>query len=307
MDKEKEAISASLESLIKDKEKSYLLFEKTKEKSRKKTQGGYSSVFKGRGMDFAELREYTPGDDTRLVDWRTTAKQNKTFTKVFHEERERQVWFLLDLRHSMRFATRQAFKSVIAAHITAMLSWYFYEKKDKIGGILLTDEKMQVLKPSHIRSKLMHFFQSISQATAVNRIMEPEETTSLALSCMKLKRLCRTGNYIFIISDYSDIDEQMLKNLSVLAKHNTMVMINIYDVLEGRCPIPAVYSVTNGKDVMNLDMTHPANQERYNGYFQKRQYMLKTFTTHYKIAYLPISTEVDYYKQIAESMKRKKR
>ena len=146
-----DSVFASLESLVKDKYQTFRFTTIEAKKSVQRNIGSNQSIFKGRGMDFDEVREYQQGDDVRLVDWHLTAKVGKVFTKVFKEEKDRQVWFLIDLRAGMKFGTKQAFKSVIAAHIMAMLSWYFLDKGGRVGGLILSDSKMQVFRPSKLR------------------------------------------------------------------------------------------------------------------------------------------------------------
>ena len=174
-----EAVFASLESLVKDQYQAYRLDSIQGKKTVKHSLGENISMFKGRGMDFDEVREYQSGDDVRLVDWRLTAKTGKAYTKIFHEERDRHIWFLLDLRKGMKFGTKQAFKSVIAAHITAMLSWFFLKKGDKIGGLVLSDKEMQVFNPSKIRSQVMTFFNAVSEGTKKKEHFEKKRRRNL--------------------------------------------------------------------------------------------------------------------------------
>ena len=301
-----EAISASLESLIKDKYQVYKLSVATDKKTARMTGGNYRSVFKGRGMDFDEVREYKEGDDVRLVDWRVTARQGKTFTKVFREEKERHIYFMLDLRSSMRFGTKQAFKSVIAAHITALLAWSFAEKGDKIGGLLLSDKAMQSFRPSRLQRSLMRFLNEISVKTREKHDLKPiEEEISLQTACWKLRHFCKSGNIVFFISDFSDLTEETLKCFASFAKSNEVILINVYDELEGTCPPPNVYSVTNGNETLSLNMRNPQVQKAYINYFKQRYETLKDFATKYGLHYIPVSTGMNYIDVVANALRRK--
>ncbi len=303
-----DAVFASLESLVKDKYQTYRLDSIEGRKSAKHHSGSNESIFKGRGMDFDEVREYQLGDDVRLVDWRLTAKQGKAYTKVFKEERERQVWFLIDLRSGMKFGTKQAFKSVIAAHILAMLSWFFTDKGDKIGGLILSDEQMQVFHPSRLRRKIMAFFNTVSQNTKKEKhFYNIEEEISLAQACLKLRRSCRNGNIIFVLSDFSDIEENTYKCLASLARTNEVTFINIYDVLEGRCPSPNLYTVSDGKSHTSLDTRAKDIHHAYIYYFQKKLVQLQEFVNKYHIRYIPVCSEDDYYDVVAKALQKKKR
>lgn len=302
------AVFASLESLIQDQYQTYRLTAFPDRKTSRVNNGNYRSIFKGRGMDFDEVREYQQGDDVRLVDWRITARHGKTYTKVFREERDRQIWFLLDFRHGMHFATRQAFKSVIAAHLASMTAWFFQGKGDKIGGILLSDKEMKLCKPSRLYRHLIEFLAKISQMTQQNTSLKPiQEEISLSTACWKLRRTCRNGNLVFVISDFSDVNEETFKSLASLAKGNEVILINVFDELEGRCPVPNLYPITNGEKIAALDTRQPAVQKAYVNYFEKRHASLKDFAANYHVHYIPISTGMDFYDVFAQSLRRRRK
>ena len=118
--------------------------------------GLHKSVYKGRGMDFAESRPYQPGDDIRTIDWRVTARSGRVHTKVFEEEREKPVMVWVDLRPAMFFATRGRFKAVIATEVAALLLWKTLDEGDRIGGVIQNGQHVE-LKPSRSRSAALHF------------------------------------------------------------------------------------------------------------------------------------------------------
>ena len=306
-DHENSAVFASLESLIQDKYQAYRLDYATGKKTSKMHHGDMHSIFKGRGMEFDEVRQYQNGDDARLVDWRLTAKLGKVYTKVFTEERDRKIWFLMDMRSSMKFGTKQAFKSVIAAHVMAMIAWFFWEKASKIGGIVLTEKGMKEFKPSHLRSKVMRFFGSVSQNTKQENFFENMNQNTLAQACVKLRHICRNGNVIFIISDFFDVDDEAFKCIASLARTNEVVFINIYDVLEGRCPTPNVYLVSDGHNHVVLDTRQKDIHDMYIHHFFKRLLRVRDFTMSYNIRYIPVSSDMDYYAVVAKMMQRAKK
>ncbi|PID37724.1 MAG: hypothetical protein CR966_00660 [Pseudomonadales bacterium] len=100
--------------------------------------GMFRSAFLGQGMEFAESRVYQTGDDVRNIDWRITARTGKTHTKLFHEERERPIYLLVDMRSMMHFATRTRFKANMVAEIASMLAWVGFDGGDRVGGQILT-------------------------------------------------------------------------------------------------------------------------------------------------------------------------
>ena len=300
-----DAVFASLESLVRDKYQTYRLSPFKGKKTSKIDVGESPSIFKGKGMDFDEVREYQQGDDVRLVDWRLTAKIGEVYTKVFHEERERQVWFLIDLRSGMKFGTKQAFKSVIAAHIVGMLSWFFIQNKDKVGGLILADNQIQVFRPSKLRKKIMTFFNYVSEHTKKEQHFDKiDEEISLTQASLKLRRSCRNGNIVFVISDFSDLKEETFKSFASLARTNELTFINVYDVLEGRCPSPNLYAISDGKSESVLDTRSKDIHDAYIYYFQKRLLQLENFVTKYHIRYIPVCSETKYYDVVAKGLQR---
>ncbi len=127
--------------------------------------GGYLSGFKGRGMDFEEVRAYQPGDDVRLIDWRVTARTGKPFTKIFHEERERPVFIVVDLSATMFFGTKTAFKSVIAAKVAALIAWAAVKNGDRVGGIFYGGENCHELRPKSRNRGVLPFLKLLCEAT----------------------------------------------------------------------------------------------------------------------------------------------
>ena len=111
------------------------------------TSGAYLSPFKGRGMEFDEVRPYTQGDDVRSIDWRVTARSGKPHTKLFREERERAVLLWIDLRPAMFFATRGAFKAVRAAQAAALLGWNTLQRGDRLGALIFDERHHDELRP----------------------------------------------------------------------------------------------------------------------------------------------------------------
>ena len=101
--------------------------------------GGHISSFRGRGIDFSEVRIYQPGDDIRNIDWRVTARTNKPHTKLYREERERPVYIVVDQCQSMFFGSKKTFKSVTAARAAANLAWGTIDNGDRVGGLVFSD------------------------------------------------------------------------------------------------------------------------------------------------------------------------
>jgi len=250
--------------------------------------GEYISRFKGRGMEFDETRVYQPGDDIRSIDWRVTARTNKTQTKIFCEERERPVFISVDSRRTMQFATRGVFKSVQAAKIAALLAWSAQIKGDRIGGQVFTQDACQEFKPATGKRAVLHFF---------NALVNPQQLThvemSLELVFARLVQHVRPGSLVYVISDFRGLNEAVEKHLSKLVKHCEVVLIHTYDQLEASLPVKGRYRFTDGKQECTVDTGDKKRVLGYQQQFQYRQQTLRKLSLRWRVNLLECKTTDD--------------
>ena len=208
--------------------------------------GEYSSVFKGRGMEFDEVRVYQPGDEVSSIDWKVTARKGTTHTKIFREERERPVLICLDYRNSMFFATQGALKSVIATQAAALLAWHGIAHGDRLGGWLFSDQEHQEIKPSRGRKGVLKFLHACCHANAWQHQQNHLPPSSLEETTQRLRRVSKTGSLIYILSDFRGLDEASGANIAQLSRHNDVVLINIYDPIEAHFPASGAFPIFDG-------------------------------------------------------------
>ncbi len=190
--------------------------------------GEYHSVFKGQGMEFAEVREYYPGDDIRNIDWNVTARMNHPFVKQFTEERELSVVILYDGSMSMHFGSTGELKKNIAIELSALLAASALLNNDKVGLFIFTD---QIEKSVPVRKGKKHIFRVIRELLA----FEPEQKkTSLKAALEYLHRILRKRSTIFIVSDFWDSDFET--PLKILARKHDLITIRINDPMESKIP-----------------------------------------------------------------------
>ena len=132
-------------------------------KTRAHLVGGHLSPFKGRGMEFAEVRQYQPGDDIRTIDWRVTARTGKVHTKIFQEERERPVYIVTDLQDTMFFGSRNRFKSTLACLHSARAFWAAFNTGNRVAGLFSTANEHIELKPSNRRQNGLRLLQRLME------------------------------------------------------------------------------------------------------------------------------------------------
>jgi uncharacterized protein (DUF58 family) len=190
--------------------------------------GEYHSVFKGRGMTFSEVREYTPGDDIRMIDWNVTARSNAPFVKIFEEERELTVFLMVDVSRSGHFGTVAQFKSEMAAEIAAVLGFSAIKNKDKVGLILFSDHVEKYIAPKKDRSHILRVVREVL-------FHEPEGTgTSLQSGLDFLMNVAKRKAVVFLISDF--LDDGYWKSLKLANKKHDMIGIRITDPAEENLP-----------------------------------------------------------------------
>lgn len=208
--------------------------------------GGYLSRFKGRGMEFDEARQYQPGDDVRTLDWRVTARTGTPHTKLFREERERAVLTWVDMRPTMFFATRGAFKSVVAARAAALVAWSANQQGDRLGGLVFNAELHHELRPQRGKSAVLTLLRRLSQASQwQSRYDEQEPDAGNALA--RLRRVAKPGSRLFLFSDFRNLGPQAESHLAQLARHNDVLLVHIYDPLEAELPRRGLYRVAWGE------------------------------------------------------------
>jgi uncharacterized protein (DUF58 family) len=190
--------------------------------------GAYRSAFRGQGLEFAEVREYVPGDDIRAIDWNVTARAGHPFVKRFDEERELTVVVALDLSGSQEFGSRGRTKRETAAEAGALLALAAARNRDKVGLLLFTDRVELFLPPSKSRARALRLVRDMLAFQPTGR------GTDLAQALAFLGRVVRRHAIVFVISDW--IAPEFDRQLAFLARRHELVAIEVGDPLEAELP-----------------------------------------------------------------------
>ncbi|HBF43362.1 MAG TPA: DUF58 domain-containing protein [Desulfobacteraceae bacterium] len=190
--------------------------------------GQYESAFKGRGIEFAEVREYQVGDDIRTIDWNVSARFGRPFVKLFHEERELTVMLLLDLSGSNLFGTKARFKRELLAEVAGMLAFLAIRTNDKVGAILFSSQVEKYIPPKKGASHVWRLIKEIFT-------YEPQDlTTGISSALIYLNRVVKRHAIVFLISDC--IDSGFEKLLRLTAKKHDLTIIRVSDPAEKELP-----------------------------------------------------------------------
>ena len=190
--------------------------------------GEYHSVFKGRGMEFAEVREYEPGDEIRSIDWNVTARLGRPYIKRFIEERELTVILMADVSASGHFGTVNQMKSEITAEICALLAYAAIQNNDRVGLLMFTDQIEKYIPPKKGRTHILRVIREVLYN-------QPEHTgTDITQALEYLNRLLTRRSIVFILSDFLTAD--YIKPLRVASKRHDVVAVTITDPRELSLP-----------------------------------------------------------------------
>ncbi len=190
--------------------------------------GEYKSVFKGQGIEFDEVREYTPGDDVRSIDWNVTARMGHPYVKRFCEERELTILFVVDISGSQSFGSGDRSKAEVAAELTGLLALSAVRNQDKVGLVLFSDRIERYLPPRKGRTAVLRL---------VREVLAMEETrrgTDLAGTLRFLNRVQKRRAVVFLVSDF--IAENYEKELRATARHHDVLCARIQDPRERELP-----------------------------------------------------------------------
>ncbi len=192
--------------------------------------GEYTSVFRGRGMEFDEVRQYVPGDDVRTIDWNVTARTGEPHVKSFVEERELTVMLVVDQSPSGQFGTQAQLKSEVAAELCALLAFSAIRNNDKVGLILFTDQVEKFVPPKKGKKHVLRVIRELLQHEPVGHSTDIGEALDYLLKVQK--RRCVT----FLLSDFLTDLESYEKPLKLAKRRHDLIAISISDPREVRLP-----------------------------------------------------------------------
>ena len=190
--------------------------------------GEYHSAFKGRGIEFSEVRPYQFGDDIRTIDWNVTARTGDTFVKIFEEEREQTLLLVVDISGSSDFGSRDKFKREIAAEICAILGFSAIKNNDKVGLLLFSDQVELFVPPKSGRRHVLRLIRDLFAH-------EPcSSGTSIQAALDHILRVIRRRSIVLLVSDF--LDEGFEKPLRMVSRRHDTVAVQLRDPREKSLP-----------------------------------------------------------------------
>lgn len=250
--------------------------------------GEYESAFRGRGMEFEEVREYQPGDDIRSIDWNVTARTGNPHVKIFKEERELSVVFLVDSSASLNFGTRQRYKQEVAAEVAAILAYAAIKSSDKVGLITFTDQVEKYIPPKKGTGHVWRVIKEILTFAPEKKGTNLEGALEFLVKVLPRRVVC------FVISDF--ISPAFRKGLGIAAKRHDMIALMLSDPAEAKIPS---FGWVNFQDAETGEMRWVDTRTREfqttfkNNLAERRNKLMENFQS-LGIDVCPIETNKDY-------------
>jgi uncharacterized protein (DUF58 family) len=207
---------------------------------------------RSQGMDYAESRPYTPGDDARRIDWRVTARTGRAHTKLYRPEPGADLVCLVDQRAPMRFGTRAAFKSTVAAHLAALVAWAAAAGGERFGAAIAGARKPFV--------PLAAAEGAAAALCAALASAEPADDAEATLERLAARAAAESppGTRFVVVSDFAEAGDEFERAARSLAARGELLLVCVLDGLETRLPAPGRYALTDGRDAIALDTASPA-------------------------------------------------
>ncbi len=217
-------------------------------------EGRRAPAARSQGMDYAESRLYSPGDDVRRIDWRVTARSGRAHTKIFRLERGNDLYCLVDQRARMRFGTRAAFKSVVAAQLAALAGWAAAAGGDRFGALIAGAHDAGIRTGAAEGAAA-----ALCAALAAGAPGDQAAASEAPLDALAARAAgeAAAGTRFIVVSDFADPDAVLERAAKALRAHGELSLVWVLDPMEERLPPPARYPLTDGREHLVLD-TAPA-------------------------------------------------
>jgi uncharacterized protein (DUF58 family) len=254
--------------------------------------GRHASRLRGRGLSFDEIRQYRPGDDIRNMDWKVTARTRRPHVRVFTEERDRPSLLIVDQRQSMFFGTRRCMKSVAAAEAAALAAWRVLGVGDRVGAFVFDDAGVVEIRPHRSRARVM---QILGTVVAMNRRLAADrsiERNPAALDAVlrRARRVATHDHTVVVITDGTGVSAQTVQEAALIAAHNDLIWVRIFDPFEAELPDVGRVILGEGAALLAVATSDRSLREAYRREFGAQMDWAHSTALKAEVPHLPVST-----------------
>jgi len=263
--------------------------------------GEYHSVFKGRGMEFDEVREYTPGDEIRTIDWNVTARTGHPYVKRYVEERELTILFVVDLSASGAFGSREKLKNEVAAELCALLAFSAIKNNDKVGLIVFTDTVELYIPPAKGVSHVLRLIRDLLN------FRPSRGRTDIGVALDFLGRITHRRAVVFLVSDF--LASGYEKRLRIAARRHDLIAVPVTDPREQTLPAAGLVELEDAEtgETVTVDTGSAAVRRRYEVLARQREANLRSMFRSMSIDQIPVTTGADYVRKLVTFFRARER
>jgi uncharacterized protein (DUF58 family) len=262
--------------------------------------GLHHSKLRGRGVDFDQVRVYQAGDDVRTIDWRVTARTQEPHTKLFHEERERPIFIMVEQSRRLFFGSGLMFKSVLAAQAAALIGWAALGHNDRVGGLVFGDNEHYEIKPRRSKQSLL---QLLNRLVRVNQSLHTEiaaDRDAFGIALRRAREVLRPGSLVFVICDERAISDAAEQQLSLLSRHCDLLMLPLSDPLDRALPAAGLLRFAERGAQLELDTLNPDLRQAYRAQGEARVARWELLAQKLRVLCIPLSTQSEIVEQLRE-------
>lgn len=274
---------------------------KTRGLSKQLFSGEYHSAFKGRGMAFSEVREYSPGDEIRTIDWNVTARTSTAHVKVFEEERELTLMLIVDISASENFGTRGQFKREMITEICAVLAFSALQNNDKIGIILFSNKVELYIPPQKGKGHVLRIIRELIE-------FHPEEKgTDISVAVSYFNNVIKKRSIAFVISDF--YDEDYLTPMKIAARRHDLIAMQIFDKAEAELPKLGLLQIKDPESgkVKWIDSSSSRVRNQYKSWWQERKDKLISDLKRSNVDFIDVMTNESYILPLQNFFKKRRK
>lgn len=266
--------------------------------------GKHASKLRGRGLNFEELRHYRPGDDIRTMDWKVTNRTGKPHVRVYTEERERPVMLLVDQRVSMFFGSQVNMKSVTAAEIAALAAWRVLDAGDRVGALVFGDDSVTEVRPERSQKTVMRILGTLERSSKA--LLDDDRPASnpdqLNAVLKKAEQLCKHDTLIIVISDFDGWDDESVKRVKRLSRHNDLISSYVFDPLEKELPESQSLVVSDGSMQLEVKTREKNLGKKFSESFDSNVSAIEQELKKHRVPVIPIQTVDPVHEQLVKAL-----
>lgn len=264
--------------------------------------GLHHSKLRGRGVDFDQVRVYQAGDDVRTIDWRVTARTQEPHTKLFHEERERPIYLLVEQSRRLFFGSARVFKSVLAAEAASLIGWAALLHNDRVGGLVFGNAEHHEIKPRRNKQSLLQLLDCLARANGRLDSDTPIEADAFGLALRRAREVLRPGSLAVILCDERTLTDTAEQQLSLLARHVDLLLLPVFDPLDHALPAAGLLRFAERGARLELD-THDATlRQTYRQLGEARSARWQRLADRLRVPLMPLDTQRDPVEQLREHL-----